>query len=129
MIKIFREDRKTIQVRFSISRLGKSIRNIALIFNRGFFISPIILTYEKHSTNGNKKVVKYYVNNKLWSYAESEFIENFEVIKVYSSDGHLFSMETTEFNENNEPISIKGWVENADGTFTEINDSYSEENP
>lgn len=122
------ENGKITQVRISIPRLGKHIRNIALIFSRVYFTKPIMFFYDKHSTNENKKIVKYYVNNKLDSYAVTEFEENLEITKVYSSDGYLFSKQTIEFDENNKPISEKGWVENADGTFDELYDKYSEEN-
>lgn len=113
--KVDKEDLGKFQICYNSEDPNPQIKNKKFILNKGYSLLPCMLTYEKHFTRNDKKVVEYYTNDILDTYFETTRKGNMEIVEGFGAAGGLFTREKKHFKDGKH-IKSEIRIQNADGT-------------
>ena len=114
--ELFYDDEGRVsQFRLHLKDEDPEIRKKVLIISVKTFTEPIFLSYEKHKTEGDKKIIEYYYNDSLDTYTETTTIHSIEVTRFFTADGFLFSIDKTYLDTTGNVKSAYRYLQNDEG--------------
>ena len=114
--ELFYDDEGRVsQFRLHLKDEDPEIRKKVLIISVKTFTEPIFLSYEKHKTKGDKKIIEYYYNDCLETYTETSTIHSIEVTRFFTAEGFLFSIDKTYFDTFGNVKSAYRYLQNDEG--------------
>ena len=109
------DETKVTQYRFHLEDDDPEIKNKCICVSKIHFKEPVTLFYEKHKTEGDKKIIEYYYNDSLDTYTETTTIHSIEVTRFFTADGFLFSIDKTYLDTTGNVKSAYRYLQNEDG--------------
>ena len=114
--ELFYDDKGQVtQIRLYLKDEDPEIRKKMLIISVKTFKETIFLSYEKHKTKGDKKIIEYYYNDCLDTYTETTTIHTIEVTRFFTAEGFLFSIDKTYLDTSGKVISAYRYLQNDEG--------------
>ena len=116
--ELFYDDEGQVnQFRLHLKDDDPDIRKKVLIMSVKTFTEPIFLLYEKHKTEGDKKIIEYYSNDNLHTYTETTKINSIEVKRFFNADGLLFCIDKTYFDTSGKIKCAQRYLQNDEGNL------------
>ena len=114
--ELFYDDEGQVtQFRLNLKDDDPEIRKKALIISVKTFSKPIFLYYEKHKTEGDKKIIEYYNNDNLATYTETTKINSIEVMRFFNGNSLLFCIDKTYFDTSGKIKCAQRYLQNDEG--------------
>ena len=114
--ELFYDDEGRVsQFRLHLKDKDPEIKNKCICVSRIHFKEPVTLFYERHKTEGDKKIIEYYYNDSLDTYTETTSIHSIEVTRFFTAEGFLFSIEKTYFDTSGNVKSAQCYLQNDEG--------------
>ena len=111
--ELFYDDEGQVtQFRLYLKDNDPEIRKKVLMISVKTFTEPIFLSYEKHKTEGDKKIIEYYYNDSLDTYTETTTIHAIEVTRFFTAEGFLFSIDKTYLDTSGKVKSAYRYLQN-----------------
>ena len=121
------EEGQVTQFRLNLKDDDADIRKKALIISVKTFSEPIFLYYEKHKTEGDKKIIEYYNNDNLATYTETTKINSIEVKRFFNGNGLLFCIDKTYFDTSGKIKCAQRYIQNEEGKLVCLELVYHDE--
>ena len=109
------DDGRVSQFRLHLKDEDPEIKNKCICVGKIHFKDPVTLFYERHKTEGDKKIIEYYYNDSLDTYSETTTIHSIEVTRFFSAKGFLFSIEKTYFDTSGKVKFAQCYLQNDEG--------------
>ena len=109
------DDGRVSQFRLHLKDKDPEIKNKCICVSKIHFKEPVTLFYERHKTEGDKKIIEYYYNDSLDTYTVTTTIHAIEVTRFFTAEGFLFSIDKTYFDTSGKVKSAYRYLQNEDG--------------
>ena len=114
--ELFYDDEGQVtQLRLHLKDDDPEIRKKILFISVKTFTEPVFLLYEKHKTEGDKKIIEYYYNDNLDTYTETTKINSIEVTRFFNANGLMFSIDKTYFDTSGKIKCAQRYLQNDEG--------------
>ena len=118
------------QLRLHLKDEDPEIKNKCICVSKIHFKELVTLFYQRHKTEGDKKIIEYYYNDSLDIYSETTTIHSIEVTRFFTAQGFLFSIEKTYFDTSGNLKSAYCYLQNDEGRLEclEVDDGRDDNN-
>ena len=114
--ELFYDDEGRVsQFRLHLKDKDPEIKNICICVSKIHFKELVTLFYQRHKTEGDKKIIEYYYNDSLDIYSETTNINSIEVTRFFTAEGFLFSIDKTYLDTSGKVKSAYRYLQNEDG--------------